>query len=152
FLNRLIAPLRRRELHVTEICPAFPTNHLQRPLSAWQEGCAQRFLAVHYLLQRGFALLSGNRTAQINEAANMICYIRNRYRRRLPQLPLRKSQGLEAGLSTVEPLFKERAFVLGLLSFSTARVHVYREHHPPANRDRAVPRFARRKELPYRAH
>ena len=49
--------------------------------------------------------------SQLNEAADVIRNIGDLDRRRLPQFPLRKSQRLEARLSTGQPLLQKGTFV-----------------------------------------
>ena len=82
------------------------TKHLYRSTFARKKREAQNLLAFDHSLKSGLTGLSGDDPSQLNEAADVIRNIGDLDRRRLPQLPLRKSQRLEARLSARQPCFR----------------------------------------------
>jgi hypothetical protein len=57
--------------------------------------------------------LKSDAALYFDEAANMVCRIGDRHRRRFPQFPLGKGDRVEAGFPTFQPLPQKRAFVSG---------------------------------------
>jgi hypothetical protein len=96
FFDRVIASLSRRKLAKTEIRRAALTNHLQGAFLAREQREAQNLLPLHNPLKRSFAGLSSDGATQMNEAADVICYVCHGHGRRFPQFALGECQRLEA--------------------------------------------------------
>jgi hypothetical protein len=88
-------------------------DHLQDALFSRQEGDAHGLLPVGDPLECHLGFLESDPALYFDEAANMVCGIRHRYRRRLPQLPLGKGGRVEAGFPTFQTLPQKRPFVSG---------------------------------------
>src|SRR5439155_15432266 len=94
-LQRKLFKLLRRRLRRDVAKPdhrlAPSPNQLHRPVLSRQQRKPQNLLPINHPLQSGYTILRRDLSADVNNATDMVRYIRGRCGRRLPQLALRES-------------------------------------------------------------